>query len=534
MKRWITVLMVIVLLFSMMAACGQAEPTPDPSADPDQNISVDPDGQEDPKQETPDQEIPPESSEPEENTEPEYPTPQELGWVIEQPEKLSYEEYFSEDRSYATSDSWLVPDGDVYKGYYLNLHIVHGLQVCRWIQDAWSEENAIYTVPNTTDLGGWEQWHLLGTDGTTAYVMKLGDVNYIISVDLLTGDRQLIVEDAMIADAVYCGDVLFYALYADGTIQIVRHYIPTGDEMIYPTGQKLVPMFFLYKPASSESPITWTGVTEEMTAAVLSELQNTQSPYRSDDRVPPYLWDINEPWIYAEHNSLHWFCCALQEDTEYRTLYKCEIGTDGSVISEATGIVDDCWYGSDYGHDHYNPDADPPAKPTVRKGSWKPFVEEMRSTGEDASEFKLELHQDHVYEMDGNTFTLVTDMPVRSVYRTYADQAESLNAYYGITPDNKLVRIYLDGSTPTVLYEGSDLKYFRAEGSYLLILDGDSIILLDIEKQRYRTVFTHENLNYAYFDDDHTLYIDLKRGLHVAAYLYDLTTGKLEKTNYRL
>ena len=537
MKRWITVLMVFVLLFSMMAACGQAEPTPDPSADPDQNISVDPDGQEDPKEKTPDQDIPPESSEPEENTDPEYPTPQELDWVIEQPEKLSYEEYFSEDRSYETSNNWLVPDGDVYKGYFLNLHIVHGLQVCRWIQDAWSEENAIYTVPNTTDLGGWEQWHLVGTDGTTAYVMKLGDVNYIISVDLLTGDRQLIVEEAIITNAVYCGDVIFYGLYTDGTIQIVRHYIPTGDEMIYPTGQKLVHMFSVHKPSSSASPITWTGVTEEMTAAVISEIQNPDSEYRitgsTDGNTYALLWEQEEPWIYGEHNPLHWLCCDLQEATGYRTLYDCTILPDGSMVSEATGVVDGCWYGSDFNHDHYNPDADPPAKLTVRKGSWKPFVEEMRSTGEDSSEFKLKVHQDRVYEMDGNTFTLVTDMPVLSVNRTYADQSDSLNAYYGITPDNKLVRIYLDGQTPSVLYEGTDLKYFDSDGGYLLVLDGDSIIQLDVENQRYRTILTHKDLRYASLYDN-TLYITLLSGLHVAAYLYDLSTGKLTETNYIL
>lgn len=537
MKRWITLLLVLLMLFSMMAACGQAEPSPDVSADPDQNISVEPEGQEDQQEKPPETELTPESSEPEESTEPEYPTPQDLGWVIEQPEKLSYEEYFSEARSYATSDSWLVPDGDVYKGYYLNLHIVHGLQVCRWMQDAGSEENAIYTVPNTTDLGGWEQWHLVGTDGTTAYVMKLGDVNCIISVDLLTGERQSIVDDAVIADAVYCGDVLFYGLYADGTIQIVRHYIPTGDEMTYSTGQKLVSMFFLDKPASSESPITWTGVTEEMTAAVLSELQNTESPYRSDDRVPPYLWDINEPWIYAEHNPLHWFCCALQEDTGYHTLYKCEIGTDGSVISEATGIVDSCWYGSGYPHDHYNPDAPAPAKPTSNIGSWMPLVDQICEEGEESLDYNLQIYRNHLYQTDGNTFTLLTDIPIKDYYITEADYGDFINAYYGITVDNKLVRIYLDGTEPAVLYQGQhDIRQVSVEGARIYIGDGDTIVELDLQTQQWRTVFTHADLSWFYCDygNENVLYIDLASGLHVVAYLYDLTTGKLTETGYRL
>ena len=487
--------------------------------------------------------IPPTESNKQPETEPTTlptePAEPDLSWRPEQTENLSYEEYFGEDRPYYHSSFWLVETDGVMKGYTLRSNET-GLQVCTYDDNPWDDVDGeiVHTVPNSESL--WE--HLLvGTNGRVACIAEFKDVmaasgikTAIYLVDLVTGDREIVIQDAVITSVSYCGDVLYYAVYQDDMMQIVRRYIPTGDELFYPTGQTLVPLFSFGAPVSSDSPIIWQGATEKMTAAVMEELQNTDSRYRSDDRVPPYLWEIDEPWIYAKHNPIHWLCCALQEDTGYRTLYKCEIGTDGSVISEATGIVDSCWYGSDYGHDHYNPDADPPTKPTVRKGSWKPFVEEMRNTGEDSSEFMLKVYQDRVYEMEGNTFTLVTDMPVRSVNRTYADQSDSLNAYYGITPDNKLVRIYLDGQTPSVLYEGTDLKYFSSEGSYLLVLDGNSIIQLDVENQRYRTLFTHENLSYAYFDSDHALYIELKSGLHIAAYLYDVSTGKLKETNYRL
>ena len=512
----------IALLMLLLAACTTpaqptepTKPTPEPTTPPTAEPTIEP------------------------TVPPEVPDQPDLSWLPERTEELSYEEYFSEDRPYYHSSFWLVQTDGVMKGYTLKSSGA-GLQVCTYDDNPWDDVDGeiVHTVPNSETL--WEH-SLVGTNGRVACIAEFMDVmaasgvkTAIYLVDLVTGDREIVIQDAVITSVSYCGDVLYYAVYKDDRMQIVRHYIPTGDEHFYPTNQTLVPMFSFNAPVSSDSPIIWWGTTEKMTDAIMKELQNPESRYRSHDRVPPYLWEMEEPWIYAQNNPIHWLCCALQEDTGYRTLYKCEIGTDGSVISEATGIVDSCWYGSDYGHDHYNPDADPPAKPTARKGSWKPFAEEMRSTGEDSSEFVLELHQNHVYEIDGNTFTLVTDMAVRSIYMTYADQSDSLNAYYGITPDNKFVRIYLDGQTPSVLYEGTDLKYFSSEGSYLLVLDGNSIIQLDVENQRYKTLFTHENLNYAYFDSDHVLYIELKSGLHVVAYLYDLSTGKLKETNYRL
>ena len=86
------------------------------------------------------------------------------------------------------------------------------------------------------------------------------------------------------------------------------------------------------------------------------------------------------------------------------------------------------------------------------------------------------------------------------------------------------------------MYQGEDLNIstFSRQGDMLCIRDGTRLIQLDMKNQRYRTIFTHENLTGAYFDSENVLYINLTSGLHVAAYLYDLTTGEFEKVGYRL
>ena len=459
------------------------------------------------------------------------PTLTDTGWVVQQPEKLSYEEYFAEDRpyynQYYSSDytMWLVPNGSVWNGYVLRPDYQLGLQICLW-DDAQYEAEAIFTVPDTVDLS---EYTILGTDGTTAYVTYYREnKDCIIAVDLLTGSREYIVQDAAITSVYYCGDVLYYGMYKDGSMQIVRHYLPTGDEYFYPTGQKLGPMFTFRAPKSSLGPITWEGATEKMTDTVIRELQNPQSSYRTNDRVPPYLWEMDEPWIYADRNPVHWLCMAIQNETGNHTLYKCTIQADGTVVSVDTGIVDSCWYGSDYGHDHYAPDAEPPTAPVSNIGEWKSFMQSVPWKDEEEKTQQLSLYQGKVYSSEGNTFTCVNDAFVKELRYS--------NGYYAFTEDNQLLRLSQDGKEYVVLYQGEELgtSTFSRNGDMLCIRDGASLIQLDLKNQRYRTVFTHENLRGAYFDDENVLYMDLISGLHTASYLYDLTTGELKKVGYRL
>ena len=517
-------LVALLLVLCMLTACtAPAQPTepPELSNDPVTPTADEP---------TPPTDVPVEPNEPNEPDEP------DLSWFPAGTEKMGYDDYFAEDRPYEHSSFWLVETDGVTKAYTLQQSEA-GLQVCTYDANPWDDvgSEAIYTVPNSESL---LEYAMLGTDGVEAcFVARNDGTATIYLVDLGTGRQKIIIQDAIIKGVSYCGDVLYYAVYQDDQMQIVRHYIPTGDELFYPTGQTLAPMFVFWAPTSSNGPLTWECTTEKMTAAVMKELQNPESAYRNNERVPPYLWEMEEPWIYADRNPVHWLCMALQENTGARTLYKRTVQADGSMISEATGVVDSCWYGSDYGHDHYNPDASAPAKPKANIGAWMPFAEQMRPEGEESLVYHLKIYRNQLYQTDGNVFTLLTDTALKDYYITEAEYGGFINAYYGVTVDNQLVRIYLDGTEPTVLYQGKDdIWQLSYAGSKIYIGDGDTIVELDLQTQQWRTVFSHEDRFWFYcdYEDENMLYIDFVRGLHVAAYLYDLATGEFTEVGYRL
>ena len=532
MKHWIPVLLVFALLLSMMTACKQPNEKPEIHDDSGQSIASQPTELE---QQIPETDAPTEPVEPSKPTEPKPvfpPAPEGPAWLPQRPEKMTYEEYFSEVRPYLTdsdNENWLISEGDIYKYYRLYPDINEGLQIILCNAENYGRwGGVVHTVPDTADLGRWQQ---LGTDGITAYLTQMGNKDCIIAVDLLTGNREYIVKDAVIANAVYCGDVLLYAMYVDGEIQVVRHYIPTGDEQMYATGQKVVGMFRIDSTFTDSGSITWTGLTQEMTEILIKELQNPNSKYRSasGDYDVPSLWEMEDPLNNAAAESLYWHCYDIQKDTGCHTLYKCTIGSDGDILSEATGIVDGCWYADSDDRDHFDPDAEPPAKPTANIGPWVPFVEPMRDVEEETNDVRLVIHNDRSYIGNHADFTLLTDMPIRFHHLLSDEKGYDMDALYASTPDNCLIRVYLDGSTPTVIYEGTDLGYVHVAGQCIMVVDGDQLIQIDLIEQRYRVLFTHENL-YSAGGNFQSVYIELVSGLHKKAYDYNIETGEFTET----
>ena len=524
MKRWLSMLFVLALLLSVMSACAQPDLPDNPSANatnPPKVEATDP-----PKIETTVPTEPP-------ATEP--PAPEGPAWLPQRPEKLSYEEYFSEVRPYMAdgdNENWLVSEGDIYKYYRLYPDINDGLQIILCNAENYGRWGGVaHTVPDTADLGRWQQ---LGTDGITAYLTQMGNKDCIIAVDLLTGNREYIVKDAVIASAVFCGDVLLYAMYTDGEIRLVRHYIPTGDEQMYATGQKVVGMFRIDSQVTDSASITWTGLTQEMTEILIAELQNPNSKYRSASYYSDVssLWEMEDPFNIAAAERLYWLCYDIQKDTGCCALFKRTIGLDGSILSEATGVVDGCWYADSDDRDHFALDAEPPAKPTASLGPWVPFVEPIRDVEEETNDVRLVIHNGRAYIGNHADFTLLTDTPISYPHLLADEKGYAMDALYASTPDNCLIRVYLDGSAPTVLYRGTDLGRFHAAGQLLTIMDDDKFIVLDTENQCYRVLFSHENLYDAGYDGKNHLYIKLVSGLHRQAYICDLETGEFTETDY--
>ena len=322
-------------------------------------------------------------------------------------------------------------------------------------------------------------------------------------------------------------------MYTDGEIQLVRHYIPTGDEQMYATGQKVVGMFRIDSQVTDSASITWTGLTQEMTEILIAELQNPNSKYRSASSYSDVssLWEMEDPFNIAAAERLYWLCYDIQKDTGCCALFKRTIGLDGSILSEATGVVDGCWYADSDDRDHFAPDAEPPAKPTASIGPWVPFVDPMRDVEEETNDVRLVIHNDRVYIGNHADFTLLTDTPIRSTRLLSDEKGYDMDALYASTPDNRFVRVYLDGSTPTVIYEGADLGYVHVAGQCIMVVDGNQLIQIDLNEQRYRVLFTHENL-YRARGNFQSVEIELVSGLHKKVYSYNIETGEFTETDY--
>lgn len=483
----------------------------------------------------------PQAAEPiEPSEEPDQP---DLFWLPEQTQKLPAEDYFAEDRPYYGASFWLIESGDTSKGYTLKLSEV-GLQVCTYDANPWDEEEGeiLFDVPDSESLFCDE---LIGTNGITACFLDRDDVTGAISgiflVDLVTGKRTNLIQDAVIMQAGFLDDVIFYTTYQNGQILIVRHYIPTGDITTISTGQAIPALFSMSLPASTQGAITWSGISEDVTEKLLAELKNPDSKYQK----PPFyegmdfsfLWKDDQSLIDGSDDSWYWVCYYIQEDTGMRPILNCKYDPLTGEKTEKTGIIDNCWFGSGYPHNHFDPDAPAPGKPVSSIGDWHPFVEEMKATEPETLNHELESYHDCYYQVNGNTFTLLTDTPLHSYVRIMPLGDGEQEAYYGITRDNAFIRIYTDGSAPTVLYQGQEKIWTASdEGTRIYLGDGDTIVELDLQTQQWRTVFTHADLSWFYCDygNENVLYIDLASGLHVVAYLYDLTTGKLTETGYRL
>lgn len=516
MKRILLLLMICILCFC--TACTQPQ-------------------QQDPPTEPPTADNTPQPTEdPTENTEPPAPI-----WLPQQTEKLSSEEYFAEDRPYITNPySWLVEEAGVYKGYTLYL-TDQGLQVHAYDPNFWGEPGELlYTVPDSDTLATWE---LLGTDGITAYCAKrAGLISNIIAVDLVTGAHSWIVNDAEIVTAHYCGDVLFYAQFLDGQVVIIRRYLPTGQEQYIYTGDTVPAMFGMSPPVSTHGDISWTGVSADMVTKLMEVLEDPESKYQQDPDSEG-LWgiDLSDLWadkgVFLNGNtrSLQMLCFRIQSETGIPSLRSTQYNIFTGEQTEKTGVIDNCWFGSGYNHDHYDPDAPAPAKPSASLSDWQPFVETVPATETQPLDGRLILHNDLLYLVSGNTFTLLTDIPIQAYRQTEAAFDAEDGIICAITQDNDLVRVYTDGTAPIVLYSGqSTLGRLSYMGSMLFVMDGSSIIQLDANTQQYRTVFTGEDLSWCYCDSETVLYMELVSGLHVDAYLYDLTTGEITETGYRL
>ena len=516
MKKSLCLLTALILLLSL-AACGPepAVPTAEPTSAP----------------------ITTPTTEPTEPPEPETP------WLLANREAPSYDDFFSQDRSYGTCAyyEWLTASGTVYS----LRHDMSGLYITK---NYWDAE---YRVPNTADL---YDLPIIGADGKWGYLLAQ---NGILRLDLLTGTTSLIVENGHILQAELRGyDVLYYAAETnDGTIGIYRLYLPA---MILDTVYDGITLdhqlggFGFSIPGSTLGPITWTSLNPEMVTRVTAELCDPDSPYKSDGAGNSirtvHLWDdrgwLQEPGAYRNHAL--WLCYWLQQDTGIRTWYKCTYDSIADTLSEDTGVIDNCWFGSGYAHDHFEPEITELPDPVPDPGEWVQIPDAALPASPTADELYAEGVYDHYHAgisqlaIHGNplephylhtrteyTLTRLSDIPV-----TLA--ANSVYFIYCVTEDGRVLQLSRDGAVLNPLYTArEEIRAIDQANGHLYILDGDTLIDLDIPAMQYRVLLEQTDIiEMQAWDEPGQIYFCVARGLHYQQYLYLTDTDEVERTHF--
>ena len=470
-------------------------------------------------------------------------------WYTE-PEYLSYEEYFAEDREYTDDNggNWLKQDnGKIYS--FGAVMKDDGLVI---VGGAFDEA---YLVPKTERFVDWK---VIGADGQAAF---LASTNEIGRIDLTTGVYSTMYKcDEIISLETY-DEMVSYFISAnkadDGMIyQINRTYLPTGQtDVLYEEQGAQWYYIHMAKVYSTLGDIRWTRLNPDYVDAMRKELADPDSEYKIGYYDNSEYWEAEDGIAMMLGNGYYMLLDEMEDglgvNAQLMGIYNAGTGK----FSEQEGIFDGCWYGSGYDHDHFTPEMTTAPDPIFIKERWFDVKEKanfVMSDPDDIGEYgtfvesNLGLINDYsstryLYLMNDGVYTKVTDIPIKEALNTS-------QCIIAITADNRILAISYDGTQRAELYRSVygeldklDVSY---HGNYAAFVDGDYLILIDLVKQQYREVVYHQNIHwfalFALDSEDHStileipeIYFDIAVGLYVQGYAINLVTGEIQ-LGYRL
>jgi hypothetical protein len=470
----------------------------------------------------------------------EPPAPQ---WLVSDRISPSYDDFFTQDLSYNTiTYGWTITEGDSLAQYYIR-NEGDGLYIST---NRWSGG---YKIPNSENL---MELPIVGADGKWTY---LHSSEGILQLDMQTGESTLLVAHGSILRSALCGyDVLYYAAIAENdTIGIYRLYIPTMTTDTLCEGIANGYDLDIRFPSTTLGTVSWSCINPDMAQRLFAELNDPNSPYLEGDEQgegPKHLWEdpsiLQDPsYDWGWDKAALWVCRWIQEDTGIHTWYKCTYDPNTDTYTEDTGVVDNCWFGSGYAHDHFEPEITSLPDPTPAIGPWipitgatlpaSPTAEELYTEGlydhydaniPEVIVYGLPLQPEYAYHLRGSTLTKAVDIPI-----TMAQN--SVHFLYCVTEDNTVLQISHDGSSRNVLYTAeAEIREISQANGHLYILDGSKIIDIDVPALQYRVLLEHDYIIEASAQDEPGIvYFTIARGLHYQQYLFNPETGELERTH---
>lgn len=480
---------------------------------------------------------PVETTAPEETTAPDTLSIEDC--LLDDREPLSYEEFFSEDHSihgwYAENMlyGWLYPYEDTQILCRVSPNWNGKLIV---ESDAFDE---VYTVPCKQDLSDYSY---LAADGKFAYLTNKTSTT-VIQVELRTGAvKELVTAESLLYVFVCARDLLYYASIEGDVISINRLYIPTmQNDCLYDQISADIPLdyvgFSMHRPTSTLGGVVWETMNPEMMDLLKKELYDPNSPYRSHEHIA-HLWEEEDP--LDDGRDMIWLMELLQEDYGVRSRIEFTYDPKDGTLSQRKGIVDSCWTGTVWGHDHFAPEYTTVADPVLNIGDWEYLADKSPTNADSDSyanaegepEYEAIVYSDRfgpgqLYLKKDGKLSLLSD-------KAFTDIRMTKHYIYGITADNTLLKINWETGKTVTLYTAKNGKLDNmvfTEG-YLYFTDGDQLIEAYIPMWRYRVLLEHPYISFvtvSNLDTDHMSFY-IRRGLAERAFIYCPITESLIET----
>lgn len=425
------------------------------------------------------------------------------------PDYPSQKTYLSQTQTLQSSSNyWICDNGDGAKLYRLTTD----RENCYVVKN---EAGQMYRLSFKKDLSDY--W-IICCDGITAYFY--GE-NNIVKADLLTGKCTTLLKSVMTYNC-YNNLLLYYITTSESNnnkqYTVGRIYLPSGRKETYYESTYAVDNINLINMNSTADAVCWTMYDPKFVDLVNAELHNYE-----------YEWDADVD-LFAQYLLLD----DIENDNHTTAFLKFSYDPSTKKVTSCPGILDECWYGSEGRHDHFNPISPTLDDPIILSVKWNKIGKKSLSTTNESDcigTVRLLPNQDgNYYVYYGNTdgiYIKISDIPAKEIY--------NLNGCVAfLSTDNQLYIASYDGKTVTSIYKGKncyELSYDES-ANIIALVDSDSIMLIDLNTMQYRQVIRHKYIDFMqYYNSE--IYFVVSYGLSYDGYAYDLSTGEIIK-QYRL
>lgn len=445
-------------------------------------------------------------------------------------EIVDHDTYFSEERNfvnvYSKKQEWFKERND---GTYLFTAALTdtGIVIS---SDALP---GTYTVPDSAKYAGGS---LLATDGCSAWLYWS---EQILRVDMASGTAKKVIElkkPKLIS--VQDNAVVYYVRYDDAqNLTIGQLYLPDGHHEVLHQQQIDTYIIGCEWLKSSNGTFAISMYNPEMLEAIRRELANPNSPYMKGDQ-----FDYSEIW--EQEGALDklldrpFWLEYFQKETGIRAYLKIYCDLSSGKVTQKTGIIDSCKYGSGYPHDHFSPEITTAEEPVASISGWRELDLATWNGGDSEGDFGS--YRIVADTLSRGTLCWISDGKVQIVLDTPVSTARKADEFFiCVTTDQRILQVSFDGSCVRELYKATlgKIDQVSIAGTHVFFTDGDTIMELDLENDRVRSVLQHPHLLESYFFGEeydpagkNRVYFAICNGMFYQQYIVDLETGEIEET----